>query len=113
MSWVALARGAWRQRKAWGGAERNPRLATFMKFERAKRAIAQTPQVPDDESAIAHSAGSALILQRSWGCASLHPRLYAITRSAGYGQNSFDLIRAASSRSLLTDRIFLAQDNGV
>src|SRR6185436_9277315 len=104
MSWVALARGAWRQRKAWGGAERNPRLATFMKFERAKRAIAQTPQVPDDESAITHSAGSALIFQRSWGSASLHPRagspaehlgwgarLYAITRSAGYGQNTFRL----------------------
>jgi hypothetical protein len=31
--------------RAWGGAKRNPRLATIMKFKRAKRAIAQTPQV--------------------------------------------------------------------
>jgi len=29
-----------------------------MKFERAKRAIEQTPQVTDDESAVARSAGS-------------------------------------------------------
>ncbi len=47
----------------WGVArlcERNPRLATIMKFKRAKRATAQTPKVTDDEQAVAHFAGCNL-----------------------------------------------------
>jgi hypothetical protein len=45
----SLAREARRERKAWGAAKRNPRLATIMKFKRAKRAIEQTPQATGDQ----------------------------------------------------------------
>jgi hypothetical protein len=54
-----------------------------MKFKRAKRAIAQTPQVTDDESAVAHFAGCFLVFHGSWGSASLHPRLYAVAALRG------------------------------
>gem|GEM_PF-6039006 len=54
-----------------------------MKTERAKRAIAQKLQVTNDEMAVAHFAGSSLVLQRTWGSAALHPRLYAVAALRG------------------------------
>ena len=81
-----LARGARRWRKAWGEAQRNPRLATIMKLKRAKRAIEQKPQATDDESAVAHFAGWNLVSQESWGSArkaSLTPGFTLSPRSAG------------------------------
>ena len=65
---------------------------TKMKIERAKRAIAQTPQVTDDEQAVAHFAGCNLVFHGSWGSArkaSLHPRLYAIAALRGLWETTY------------------------
>jgi hypothetical protein len=40
---------------------------TRMKIERAKRAIAQTPQLAEDEGAVAHFVGSSLAGKRILG----------------------------------------------
>jgi len=59
-------------------------------------------QFTDDESTVAHSAGSALIFQRSWGSAPLHPRLYAIATLRGLSTKTpADLIRASFSLSFV------------
>jgi len=80
-------RSGWKH-KAWGAAKRNPRWMTRMKIERAKRAIAQTPQLAEDESAVAHFVGSSLAGKGYWGSASLHPRLYAIATLRGLRTNT-------------------------
>ena len=83
ISLICLSPRSGRQRKAWGGAKRNPRLATIMKFKRAKRAIAQTPQVtvmnrlsPTSRAAILYSTdpGVPLAKPRSTPGFTLSPR---------------------------------------
>src|SRR6267143_6659519 len=70
---ISEAREAWRQHKAWGVAQRNPRIAKEKnKTERAKRAAAATLFVV---SAVATLRGLMLIdYNESWGFAALHPR---------------------------------------
>src|SRR6185295_13781231 len=84
-----LARGARRWRKAWGGAERNPRSTTSKNNQAREACDSAHAAITDDEAAVAHSAGSALVFQPSWGSAPLHPRLYAIATLRGLIQNTF------------------------
>src|SRR5438552_19046297 len=50
--------------------------------ERAKRAIAKTLHFTNREW-LSPTLGSSFLLERSWGFASLHPRLYAIAALRG------------------------------
>ena len=79
-----------------------------MKFQRAKRPIAQTVGALMMKSAVGRFAACNLVLHGSWGFArkaSLHPRLYAVAALRGLRQiellrnlirASFRLIRTAS-----------------
>ena len=47
--------------------------------------------------AVAHFAGSYFVVQRSWGSAPLHPRLYAIAALRGLSTKPFtNLIKSSS-----------------
>ncbi len=98
----ALARGARRQRKVshpsrdarpgippWGGAKRNPRYATVMKFQRAKRPIVQTLEaLMMNRLSAASRAAAWYSLDPGVRSQSLaHPRLYAIAALRGLRQN--------------------------
>jgi len=84
-----------RQHKAWGGAQRNPRRAC-KKFGKVREAddsvgMMSNDAIPDTiarrkehHAKISASAGFANpFITLSWGCATLHPRLYAVARFAG------------------------------
>jgi hypothetical protein len=77
------ARGSGRSHKAWGGAQRNPRIDNPQKIaEPAERAIAD-----DNNNALMLLSAASRAFNNfacgSWGYASLHPRLYAIVRYRG------------------------------
>ena len=80
---ICLARGAGDSVKP--GVERSgtPGGGPVLRIERAKRAIAETPQFPDDHRLSPASRALSCGAMQAWGSASLHPRLYAIARSAG------------------------------
>ena len=83
-----------RKHKAWGGAQRNPRVQEYIEIEPVKRATAGSERISKkqffivitSEASAAHFVGSIpkFLFVRSWGSASLHPRLYAGTRFAGW-----------------------------
>src|SRR6185436_8648135 len=68
-----------RQRKAWGGAQRNPRNRSLN--DHSPRSGRQHPH----HGTLCRPAPRAGIDFGSptWGSAALHPRLYAVARSAG------------------------------
>jgi len=49
--------------------------------------------------AVAHFAGSPFVLQRSWGSAPLHPRLYALAALRGLNANSLEIVDQLRERS--------------
>jgi hypothetical protein len=66
------ARGSGRQHKAWGGAQRNPRLIGPKKYQPAERATVFTIQYglsPAPRAAV-------LLVCTSWGYTAFHPRNY-------------------------------------
>ena len=61
-----------------------------MKFKRAERATAQTLQVTDDESAVAHSAGCNLVFRRILGFRSAPPQALRYRRAPRAKANPTD-----------------------
>ena len=78
-------RGSGCKHKAWGGAKRNPRMTELK--DRVREASDSPPTANNScRAAVAHFAGSFSVPRRSWGSASLHPRLYALAALRGLKQ---------------------------
>jgi len=73
----------------WGprpGVERSGTPGSLWCEERA-REVGDSYSLYSAVSAFARFARSAFLSVVTWGFASLHPRLYAYTRSAGFGKD--------------------------
>jgi hypothetical protein len=93
-----LAREAGDERKAWGGAKWNPRDLKKTKGLSPRSGRQLLVIISSSAGAFARFARSVLpfVVILGFRFASLHPRLYAFTRYAGFGKVSpINLIRAS------------------
>jgi hypothetical protein len=79
-----------RQRKAWGGAQRNPRNAQLKQYSKfAKRPTEEVLRAFCNRRSYRPLRGlNVCLFFFSWGFATLHPRLYAVGRAAGWGSRT-------------------------